>query len=127
MLNDLQKELIKGLSEYLNMSTFSELKEIITKVKEIDENDDDFEIDGLWYQSGSRGVRIISSDSIERIWEDELEELIKDCYNLSEIPSFIEIDWEATVNNCKQDGEGHHFSSWDGSQHETGNFYLFKN
>ena len=128
-MNELQKELVKGLCEYLDLSTYSEIKEVINKVMEINENKDDFTIDGLWFSCGSREIRIISESAIDDIWSKSLEEQIKECYDLgdSKLPSFIEIDWEKTIDNCKQDGEGHHFSSWDGSEHQTENFYYFKN
>ena len=125
MLNLEQKEVVLGICEYLNLGSYSGIKEVITKVRET-EIEDDFYIDGLWYECGSREIRIIRTSEIENIYYDSTVDLIKDCYNL-DLPSFIEIDWDATVENCKVDGFGHHFSSWDGSEHETKNFYYFKN
>lgn len=35
---------------------------------------------------------------------DYTEELVKDCYGMpADLPSFIEIDWAATAENCKVD------------------------
>jgi hypothetical protein len=69
----------------------------------------DFEVDN---------VRFISSDCIDEIWTNSLIEMIKDCYDLSDVPSFVAIDWEHTATNCKVDGLGHHFNSYDGSEEE---------
>jgi len=73
--------------------------------------------------------RLINEDSIREIYQDEQEELIKDCYlsNLKEIPWWLEIDWEATVQNClDSDGYGHHFASYDSSELYTDGFYIFR-
>ena len=44
---------------------------------------------------------------------------------LSELPPFVAVDWEQTAANCKVDGMGHHFSSYDGEEHNTANFLHF--
>ena len=123
-----QKELVKGIYDYLEMSGYNDLKSVIKKVIEVDIADD-FYISDLWYNCGSRDLRIISKSDIDDIYYNSTVDLIKDCYDLSDkkIPSFIEIDWDKTVQNCKVDGFGHHFSGWDGSEYETENYYIFKN
>lgn len=78
-----------------------------------------FEFDGNDY-------RIISDDSIETIYREEMEDIIKDCYDLSNIPNFIEIDWDKTIENCSHDGYGNHFSSYDGSEIECQGYYIFR-
>lgn len=64
------------------------------------------------------GVRFISDDEIDTIWTASLIEEIKDCYVISEVPDFVVIDWEQTAENCKVDGLGHHFNSYDGGEEE---------
>lgn len=85
------------------------------EVIEEERTSSDFEVDN---------VRFISSDYIDEIWTDSLIEMIKDCYDfadtIEELPSFVafSIDWEETANNCKVDGLGHHFNSYDGGEEE---------
>lgn len=46
------------------------------------------------------GCTLVSKD----YWEEYVENLLKDCGYISKnLPSWIEIDWEATANNVKQD------------------------
>jgi hypothetical protein len=86
---------------------------------------DSFKIDHtLALPSGE--VRIISEDHIDQVWTESLIEQIKDCYDLGSMPDFVAIDWEETAENCKIDGMGNHFSSYDGGEHNTTNFYIFR-
>jgi len=84
------------------------------------ENDSDFyiEIDGEEY-------RLIHEGDIDEIWEESLEELLRDCY---EVPKELEnyIDYEKWVDDCKYDGKGHHFGTYDGSEYEAGGWYIFR-
>lgn len=89
------------------------------------QNDFVFEIDGGEY-------RFISDNLIEDIYHDEQMELIEDCFlGGKELPSWIEIDWDKTIDNVYQsDGYGNHFSTYDGSE-ETFNYdeetwYIFR-
>ena len=71
-------------------------------------------------------VRIISEDHIDSVWTDSLIEQVKECYDLSDVPSFVVIDWEETAENCKIDGMGHHFNSYDGGEENAENVYIFR-
>lgn len=103
--------------------TFEELKEIIQEIAgKLDSGEWDFYLESL----ACGEVRIIDEDEIEELWTDSLIDQIKDCYQLDDIPNFIEIDWEQTAQNCKVDGLGHHFSSYDGEEHNTSGFYIFR-
>ena len=102
--------------------TFDELMQVCIDLNA--ELEDDGEDHFLDLPSGE--VRIMSKHTIDAIWTESLIEQIKDCYELGNIPSFIEIDWEATAENCKLDGLGHHFSSYDGNEYETENYYIFR-
>lgn len=88
----------------------------------IESDSSTIELDGMEF-------RLINENAIREIYQDEQEELIKDCYfpNLKEIPWWLEIDWEATVQNClDSDGYGHHFSTYDGSELYTDGYYIFR-
>jgi hypothetical protein len=88
-------------------------------------SDDDFsfEFDGNEY-------RIIKDSSIWEIYRDEIQRTVEECYDLKldNIPNFVEwsIDWEQTAKNTYVDGYGHTFSSYDGSEHEAGEWWIFR-
>lgn len=105
----------------LNDYTFEEYLELLGSLIDKLESDNDF-----WFELSSGDVRIINEDDIDDIWTESLIEMIKDCYDLSEIPSFVEIDWEQTADNCKVDGLGHHFNSYDGNEENINGFYIFR-
>jgi len=117
-----QNEIVRGILEYQNITYRNEIKEIIEAVREKDLNFDGYD----YVEACGFEVRIIPEDIIEELWTDSLIEQIKECYDLSNVPSFVEIDWEKTADNCKVDGMGHHFSGYDGSEHETKNYYYFR-
>lgn len=76
--------------------------------------------------------RIIAESDIWEIYKDTIKELVEDCHSdvikLDEIPSFIavSIDWEQTAQNAYSDGYGHTFSSYDGSELEIANHFIFR-
>jgi hypothetical protein len=70
--------------------------------------------------------RFIHEDHIYYTYHDETIELIKECYELGDMPAFITIDWDATVTNCLVDGYGNHFSCYDGSERKVGCWYIFR-
>lgn len=113
------KEVLASLCQYQDISlTFSEAKDAL---EDIENNiSEDF-----WIKLDGYEFRIISKYSIDQIWTDSLIDQIKECYKLDNIPSFIEIDWEETANNCKVDGMGHHFSHYDHSERESEGFHYF--
>lgn len=103
-----------------------ELKELLQEVLDNCDNEDDFYLE----LSGGE-CRIIKKCGIDEIWYESLKEQIKDCYDLSSIsnlPDFIavEINWDATIKAAQQDGLGHHFSSYDGEEHSTDYYYIFR-
>ena len=93
---DIQEELdniesLKNDSE-LNLEDLNnELQELEALKDEVSNNsDEDFEY----------GIRLIHEDDID----DYLHELLIDCgYIPKDLPSWIEIDWQATYDNMKQD------------------------
>ena len=100
----------------------SEVNELFTQ---LDDEEEDFtiELEGEEY-------RFIHKDSIDEIYKETIKDIVTDCYdlNLDEIPSFISfnIDWDKTAENCMVDGYGHTFSSYDSSEVEVGNYYIFR-
>lgn len=98
---------VKNIIEFCRDELYSQpcYREVI----ETAERSEDFWVDD---------VRFISEDVVDEVWTESLIEMIKDCYYLSDVPSFVEIDWEQTAENCKVDGMGHHFNSYDGSEDE---------
>ena len=66
----------------------------------------------------NKQFRFISENTIQNIYHDEQKDLIEECYlGGKQLPDWIEIDWESTIENVLQsDGYGHHFSSYDGSE-----------
>ena len=110
---------IEACGGSLDDYTFEEVMQLCI---DLDESLDD----DCWFDFPNGEVRIIAKKGIDQLWTDSLIELIRDCYELDNIPSFVEIDWQATADNCKVDGLGHHFSSYDGEEHETINYYVFR-
>jgi hypothetical protein len=88
-------------------------------------SDQTIEFDGNEY-------RIIRESDIWDIYKKTIKDLVQDCYsdvlNLDKVPAFIalEVDWEQTAKNAYADGYGHTFSSYDHSEIETKNHYIFR-
>jgi hypothetical protein len=113
------------IDENHNMDSLDS-SDIINAIEEIDTNyGDDFTLD-----FDGNEYRIIKESAIWGIYVDTIKQTVEDCYelNLDKIPSFISVsvDWEQTANNAYVDGYGHTFSSYDGSELEVGNFYVFR-
>lgn len=104
---------------------YSDLFEAIEELENNNKDDYYFEFDGNEY-------RIIKDGAIWEIYAEEIEELVKDCYsdvlNFDKTPSFIavSVDWEQTVKNAHADGYGHHFSSYDGSENNYKDNWIFR-
>lgn len=103
-----------------------ERQTIIDTIEEIEFNwSDDFTLD-----FDGNEYRIISDSAIWEIYKEEIQQTIEDCYDLKldKLPDFLawSIDWEQTAKNCYVDGYGHHFSSYDGSEIESRNHYIFR-
>jgi len=112
------------------MEDYTELQEIITDSLGIDVSQDELEAldvetsrsNDFHLEIGGNEYRFISEKTIEDIYQEEQEELIKECYlGGNELPWWIEIDWEKTVENVlSSDGYGNHFSGYDGSEETFG-------
>lgn len=99
-----------------------EIKEIEEELAGGDYEDFHAEIDGEEY-------RFIHEDFIWDIYKDTIKEIAEDCYDLK-LPKWLAVNWEETAENCYQDGFGHTFSTYDGSEREymIGNilYYIFR-
>lgn len=82
--------------------------------------------DDFYFDTPSGEVRLIAEGEIDEIWTDSLIEMVAECYDLSNIPNFIVIDWEATADILKIAGMGEHFASYDGEEHYLNGYYLFR-
>ncbi len=109
---------------------FSEIKAYILdlEAEEDSENDFIFEFEGVEH-------RIISESEIDAIALEEIENSLKECYDISEAiesaPSFlqnyIDVDWASAAAHClSSDGYGHHFNYWNGGEENIGNYYVFR-
>lgn len=118
------KEILRGIIEYGDhVLTYSEAKEVL---KEIDEK---LSVD-FYIQCDGNEYRIISESEIWDIYVETIKELVNDCYDLKleKVPDWIslEIDWEQTSKNAYVDGYGHTFSSYDGGEIFTGDYWIFR-
>lgn len=123
------------MSEYKQVK---DLWEFVTDRLVLDADKDSIRelIDGMneendfYWEYGRYEYRIIHNDDIDDIAEDEIKELVQDCYlNGTDLDKhwWIAIDWQQTAENCiSADGYGHHFSSYDGSEEEWGDWYFFR-
>jgi len=84
---------------------------------------DDFcvNLDGAEY-------RFIREDTIKDIYAESIQEMFESCYDLDNIPDVLRwhIDWDGVVRDCMVDGYGHHFSHYDGSEYNAGEYYIFR-
>jgi len=124
-MNTIAKNIFNVLKSTYDIDILDEdqRQEYIDTIENAIESDSStIELDGMEF-------RLINEDAIREIYQDEQEELIKDCYlsNLKEIPWWLEIDWEKTVENVlDSDGYGHHFASYDGGELYTDGYYIFR-
>jgi hypothetical protein len=113
-----------------NLELYTECKIKRSKLVEIEdlmyeENDFTIELD-------NKEFRFISENTIEATYYDSQKELIEEVYFPKEnLPWWIEIDWEQTIENVlSADGYGNHFSTYDGSEesfaHDGELWYIFR-
>jgi hypothetical protein len=117
---------IKDLWEFVkdDLSLEADKGDIRDLIDQMNEDND------VYWECDSEEYRIIHTDVIDDIAEDEIKEIVQDCYlNGLDMDKlwWIEIDWEQTADNCiSADGYGHHFSSYDGSEQEWEDWYFFR-
>lgn len=120
---EILREIIDSHNHKIDISEAREAIEYLRDKLEDNETDFTFEFDGNEY-------RLIREDEIWDIYVETIQQIVEDCYevNLDKIPPFIaiSIDWEKTAKNAYTDGYGHTFSSYDGSELEAGEYYIFR-
>jgi hypothetical protein len=89
-----------------------------------DSGDFNIDIDGQEF-------RLIEDEYIRDTAQEEIAATISECYlqtfDGKDLPWWIELDWNKTVQNCiDADGYGHHFSTYDGNEYEAGGWYIFR-
>ena len=119
-MRNIKEEIIKAVCNYQGFEEIEEIEEVRECIELSDWDNLDFML-----ECNGVEIRVISDEIIESTWEDELENLLRECH---EIPPYLEnyIDYNAWVRDCKFDGMGHHFSSYDGSEYESENYYYFR-
>ena len=116
-----QVETLKEIKEVLSIDKYdsTELEELVLELS----SSKDFicELDGAEY-------RFIHENAIEDTFAKSAQEMIEDCYGIDKLPSIISrhIDWDGIVDDCRMDGYGHHFSSYDDSEENVEDWYIFR-
>jgi hypothetical protein len=104
---------IKLLKENLELYTDCKIK----RAKLVEIEDLMYEENDFFIKLENKEFRFISGIIIESVYYDEQKDLIEDCFIPRDLPTWIEIDWEQTIENVLQsDGYGNHFSGYDGSE-----------
>ena len=118
------KKLVKNelalIQETLSDLTNDDIEAIADKIES--ESDFFLELDN------GREYRFINESVIDTTYFHECKETIEECYGgLSSLPHFVFIDWEATVENCRQhDGYGMQFAHYDHEELNAGDWYIFR-
>ena len=106
--------LIKGILEDLTEADINTLEDTMS-----------CETDFTLAVEDGREYRFIGTAVIENIYAEECKQTIEDCYDI-DLPDFIEIDWEATINNCRADGYALQFAVYDHEELNAGDWYIFR-
>lgn len=72
----------------------AELAALESLLEDLRGNGGDHQWEGDWYP------QTLYRD--DETFTDYIEELVTDCYSLN-VPSFVEVDWKATADNCRVD------------------------
>lgn len=82
---------------------------------------------------GRKEYRIIHDDVIDDIFDSQLRELVDECYDIEEIKEkmgnvgrYFTFDYDSFVDDCRIDGYGHHFASYNGEEIEVSNWHIFR-
>ncbi len=89
-INDID---IQELVNSIDMSSDDRREDIESLLENLTDGGD-VQYQGEWYPD-----RLIAENN----FTDYIKELVSECYNLDDVPNFVEINWEATACNCKID------------------------
>ena len=127
-LRNMDEEEAKSYGEFLDFYRSDEIQNVNIDFDEaleiygkMESGEQDFEVGNY---------RFIHEDEIDDAFYASCKDTIESCYDLEAInslPSFIvvDIDWDATIENCKADGYGHQFADYDGATRQYGDYYFF--
>ena len=96
----------------------SNLQELQELFEALSGHDCTIELDGGDY-------RLIHTDILDAIWSESLEEMLKET---TDVPDNVApyVDWDRWVEDCKHDGAGHHFASYDGNEYESEHWHVVR-
>ena len=120
-MENMNKEIIKGIADYLEQDfTFSQVKFIN---KEIDEK---YNREGFYIDLGDMGfdfnIFILNKNNAWDALRDRVEDLVTDT---CDIPSWLEyyIDYDKLTDDSDR---GEEFNGYDGTEYETDSYYIYK-
>jgi len=91
------------------------------------ECDPDEILEQTWggFEHGKAEYQVLTDDEADILWDEYLENYIDECL---EIPEHLEFyfDREAWKSDAKMDGRGHSLSGYDGCEHESGEFFIYR-
>ena len=83
--------------------------------------------DTTWgeFEHGSESYQVLTDDEADVLWEEQLDSYIDECLEIPEsiVPYF---DREKWIDDAKIDGRGHILSGYDGCEHESGEFFIYR-
>ena len=113
------------LSDALNICNISPSSFTLTEIKDyIHELISVLDHSTFSFTFGYDEVLFIHENSLDQIWEHELNHLLDEI--LEDVPSFVIIDRERTIDNLRTDGVGHTFNSYDGVEYVVLDYSLFR-
>ena len=123
---------IKTALKFAKEIKASDIRAFARAVMESFENSKDY--DDFSADTDEGEYRFIRSDEIDRIHRESIEQIVDECYDLEKIKggmgnlaNYFHFDYDQFAEDCKSnDGFGHHFSGYDGSEHENDDFYMFR-
>ena len=77
------------------------------------------------YSVGTAEYQVLDDDEADEAQDEQLESYIDECMELPEhvAPYF---DREAWKSDARMDGRGHCLSSYDGPEHEVGEYFIYR-
>lgn len=108
-------------SEAGDSLSYTDAKDYLLELDDLLKDDFCFNCEGAEY-------RIICYIAMDEIYEEEIKRICLDCYDMN-LPKFFTdncINWDEVARICLQDGYGHTFSTYDGSELQADGYYIFR-
>ena len=116
------------IAKILDSEAIREDARAIIEAYEAYEDQEDFTV-----ELNEGEYRIIHDDAIEDIFDSEIRQLADDCYEIKDIKKkmggvgmYFTFDYDSFVKDCRTDGYGYHFSSYNGSEESVGPWNIFR-